>query len=133
MVCDERDDERDQGKEDETAHESDARRRYVVHERSDETEGEMVGETDGEQARHRLFCTAASKNYEVQNEQLKRRGDKERTSSCRVLQQLGVNVLSRKLDVPDDRAPDEAVLDCHLQKVKGTGSVCWGRPFATLD
>ena len=39
----------------------------------------------------------------------------ERTSSCCVLQQLRVNMLSRELNVPDDRAPNEAVLNCHLQ------------------
>lgn len=50
---------------------------------------------------------------------MKRRGGKERTSPCRVLQQLGINVFSGKLDVPDDGAPDKAVLDRHLRAGQG--------------
>ncbi len=48
-----------------------------------------------------------------------------RTSPCRILQKLGVNVLCGELDVPDDRAPDKAVLDGHLRA--HLSHACWTR------
>ena len=42
--------------------------------------------------------------------------EERRTSSCRVFQELSVNVLSRKLHVPDHGATDKAVLYRHLRQ-----------------
>lgn len=67
--------------------------------------------------RHRFAELAASVHPPVRyaiSKGIRWRSDGERTFSRRVLEQLGVDGAARDLDVSDDRAPDEAVLDRHL-------------------
>lgn len=47
-----------------------------------------------------------------------------RTSSCRILQQLCIHMISRQLHIPHHRAADEAIFHCHLDSIK-SNSQSW--------